>query len=383
MKEANVIFTFDGRDLQIQCTLEEKMRAICQKFSDKFSKEIDSLLFLYGGYQINFGFKLKEQANLEDLKDNKMIILVYKKEKFICPKCKQRNQLNKDILESIDGIQSQIDYIIGMNKNSSINSQLKNINKMLNMINQNIKNNEETINNLSSDSNNINNNDKNKINTDKNNINEISKTKLIENIKVNDVFKKIFTYLDEKTKLKLIKYNNNLKSKIDYTLLHYKFYSGKYIIYEKDWIGKEFSGKDDKLLYEGEYLNGERNGRGKEYYSDGILKFEGEYANGKRNGKGKEYNNSNGKLEFEGEYLNGKRNGKGKEYYNDNGKLMFEGQYLNGKRNGKGKEYYDNGELRFEGEYLYDERNGKGKEYDWGGNLIFEGEYLNGIKIIN
>jgi len=34
------------------------------------------------------------------------------------------------------------------------------------------------------------------------------------------------------------------------------------------------------------------------------------------------------KIIFEGEYLNGKRNGKGKEYYN-NGKLQFEGEYLN------------------------------------------------------
>ena len=42
--------------------------------------------------------------------------------------------------------------------------------------------------------------------------------------------------------------------------------------------------------------------------------FEGEYLNGERNGKGKEYNIF-GKLEFEGEYLNGERNGKGKEYY--------------------------------------------------------------------
>ena len=33
----------------------------------------------------------------------------------------------------------------------------------------------------------------------------------------------------------------------------------------------------------------------------------------KKNGKGKEYNR-NGKLIFEGEYLNGKSNGKGKEY---------------------------------------------------------------------
>ena len=36
-----------------------------------------------------------------------------------------------------------------------------------------------------------------------------------------------------------------------------------------------------KLEYEGEYLNGIRNGKGKEYYFNGKLKFEGEYLNGK------------------------------------------------------------------------------------------------------
>ena len=35
-------------------------------------------------------------------------------------------------------------------------------------------------------------------------------------------------------------------------------------------------------------------------------------------------------LIFEGEYKNGRRNGKGKEYRN--GILMFEGEYINGKR---------------------------------------------------
>ena len=83
-------------------------------------------------------------------------------------------------------------------------------------------------------------------------------------------------------------------------------------------------------MFEGEYLNGKRNGKGKEYYKDGELMFEGEYLNGIcLNGKEYDYN---GKLKFEGEYLNGERNGKGKEYYKD-GELKFEGEYLNGKRN--------------------------------------------------
>ena len=32
---------------------------------------------------------------------------------------------------------------------------------------------------------------------------------------------------------------------------------------------------------------------------------------------------------YEGEYLNGKRNGKGKEY-DEKGNIIFEGEYLNG-----------------------------------------------------
>ena len=46
-------------------------------------------------------------------------------------------------------------------------------------------------------------------------------------------------------------------------------------------------------------------------------------------GRIKEYS-YNGDIIFEGEYLNGKRNGKGKEY--DDIKLIFEGEYRNGER---------------------------------------------------
>ena len=46
-------------------------------------------------------------------------------------------------------------------------------------------------------------------------------------------------------------------------------------------------------------------------------------------------NNFRGQLVYEGQYLNGERNGFGKEYDEKNGKLIFEGQYLNGK-NGMG-----------------------------------------------
>ena len=111
----------------------------------------------------------------------------------------------------------------------------------------------------------------------------------------------------------------------------------------------------DKLSFEGEYVNGERNGKGKDYFC-GELIFEGEYLNGKRNGKGKEYD-LDGQLLFEGEYLNGEINGKGKEYYY-NCELEFEGEYLNGKKqNGKGY---------FQDNIIYEIKNGNCfiKEYD-------------------
>ena len=78
----------------------------------------------------------------------------------------------------------------------------------------------------------------------------------------------------------------------------------------------------------------------KKYYFNGTLKFEGEYLNGKKNGKGKKYKEAFicgiGPLIFEGEYFNGKKNGKGKEY-DDKGQLIFEGIFLNGNRWNKKK----------------------------------------------
>ena len=69
---------------------------------------------------------------------------------------------------------------------------------------------------------------------------------------------------------------------------------------------KEFSYYDGTLKFEGEYLNGERNGKGKEYLYEGLLKFEREYIKGEIKGKDKEYNYV-GLIEFEEENLNGNR----------------------------------------------------------------------------
>ena len=141
---------------------------------------------------------------------------------------------------------------------------------------------------------------------------------MLNNIKSKYILKLILSFTEEKTKFKIIKYNKQLQSKLDMTIVTYRTLSGKYIIYENNNKGKKKGKKyniNDKILYEGEFLNGERNGKGKEYYCNCLFNrttvlFEGEYLHGKRNGKGKEISHLN-KILFKGEYLNGcKWNGK-------------------------------------------------------------------------
>ena len=225
--------------------------------------------------------------------------------------------------------------------------------------------------------------------------------------------KVLFSFINEETKLKIVKYNKGIQKIIGIDIVNYKFFSGKYIIRENDGNVKIYNYNHD-LLYEGGYKNNKKNGKGKEY-RDNDLYFEGEFLNGKKwngcgfcwkkpifylkNGSGfiKDYKIIYG-LQFEGEYRNGERNGKGKEY--DGKDLLFEGEYLNGKRNGKGKEYKQFPyKLVFEGEFFngrrwngklydikdnktYEIKNGRGlvKEYERYNNVLFEGEYIYGEK---
>ena len=224
---------------------------------------------------------------------------------------------------------------------------------------------------------------------------------MLKNVKSQYFSKKLFSHINDKRKLEIVKINKILQNNIDVNINNYKLFAGKYLIYEEDGKGKEYRIYDDMLIAEAEYKDGKKNGKGKEYENSKLI-FEGEYLNGKKHGKGKEYDSS-GKIIFVGEYKNGKR-WSGKVFGKDNlftqlqehkerklecklidGKgiikkydyyevLIFEGEYINGELNGKCKEYCgdkrDN-TLLFEGEYL----NGKkwnGKGYDMKGNLVYE-----------
>ena len=99
-------------------------------------------------------------------------------------------------------------------------------------------------------------------------------------------------------------------------------------MYKKDgesWIGYFDNGakgkygkyydKDGKLLYEGDYKRGERNGKGKCYYPDGS-KYEGDFVKNKKEGSGVFHWDD--KTRWEGTWKNDKMDGTGTYYEGEN-----------------------------------------------------------------
>ena len=207
----------------------------------------------------------------------------------------------------------------------------------------------------------------------------------LDNIKSIYIIKTILYTLNRSIFLNFINYNKKIQNKLCINIEDYKNLGNRTKIIENNGLGKEYKLNTDILIFEGEYLHGKKNGKGKEFYENGQIKFEGEYLNGKilngkgyddkgnlvlvidKNGNGIEFY-KNGKMQFEGKYYNGKRwNGKvfnyrGKEVcelkygtgviteYGYNGQKLYEGNYINGKRNGKGKEFClssDNSNIRY------------------------------------
>ena len=197
------------------------------------------------------------------------------------------------------------------------------------------------------------------------------------NIKSSVVLKKIFLFIEEKRKLKIVTYNKKIQSILNIDIFDFKQFNRSYLVFYENGIGKEYDNYTGQLIFKGKYFPKEKKKIGLEF-KEGKLVFLGEIRNGKKwEGEGKEYDNY-GRLIYEGGFLNGKRHGKGHIIkYNEYNNKMFECECLNGINNGCAKEYNSQGEIHFIGEYLNGLRNGNGKLY-FDGELIFDGEYLNG-----
>ena len=140
---AKVVFSFNGNEIIIQCTKEDKMKDICNKFATKIDININSLLFLYNGNKINYEQTFKQHANSIDNNNSQMNLLVYqiKNEGIKCKKCGETIDLdiidniikyNNEQKETIIEMNNQIDNIINLNNINDIKRKVKVINLMLN-----------------------------------------------------------------------------------------------------------------------------------------------------------------------------------------------------------------------------------------------------------
>jgi antitoxin component YwqK of YwqJK toxin-antitoxin module len=140
-------------------------------------------------------------------------------------------------------------------------------------------------------------------------------------------------------------YINGILHGKEYNIYGKIIFEGEYYKEKNEKKGKAY--KFGKLEFEGIYKN-DNKWEGKGYDKNNNIIYE--LKNG--NGYVKVYNQF-GQLIFEGNFLKGEKNGKGKEYHDAFGYVIFEGEYLDGKRwKGKGKKYDDKGNLISEDNYL-------------------------------
>ena len=149
---AKVIFTYNGIETIIQCSKEDTMEKICNKYASKIDVNINSLLFIYSGNKINFKLSFKNQANAIDKERNKMNILVYKQDEngLKCPKCGEAINVDKfdaqikfnlNQNDMLNELKNEINIINNSNEINKIKNKIRVINLIINnIIEENIKN---------------------------------------------------------------------------------------------------------------------------------------------------------------------------------------------------------------------------------------------------
>lgn len=96
----------------------------------------------------------------------------------------------------------------------------------------------------------------------------------------------------------------------------------------------------DCSIYEGDFKDGRRNGKGKYMWADGRV-YEGDWVDDRKNGKGK-YTWPTGRVYY-GDFKDNNFHGKGKNRWPSG--ATYDGSYKNNKRNGLGKYTYPSGEV--------------------------------------
>ena len=79
-------------------------------------------------------------------------------------------------------------------------------------------------------------------------------------------------------------------------------------------------------------MNDHKHGKGILYYKNGTIKYDGDFVNGRKEGNGK-YIYEDGNY-YIGEWLNNRKNGRGILYKSD-GNIIYTGVFINDNHNSK------------------------------------------------
>ena len=182
MKSKIILFYLNGSNIMIQCSEDDKMIDICQRFGNLFCKKYDSFLYIHQGKRINLDLNYYKLAKFEEKKLNRMVIFTISKEEndYFEIDCWKKNEINK------------------IKNNNILSSYFTGIKYGLNKKKTKLKN--KTGYSL-----------ENPLNF---NLNDNKKGSLI-NIKSKYIIEKQFSFLSEITKLKLIKYNKKFQNIIN------------------------------------------------------------------------------------------------------------------------------------------------------------------------
>ncbi|GMH84322.1 hypothetical protein TrVE_jg5930 [Triparma verrucosa] len=149
-------------------------------------------------------------------------------------------------------------------------------------------------------------------------------------------------------------------------------------IYEGTWKTGMMHGKgkytfSDGVTYAGQFTYNSITGVGVYTWNDKST-YSGDVKDGLRHGKGV-FTAPDGKGMYDGEWVNGRREGEGTIYYNAEKTCYYQGQWKDNVRSGKGVAVYPSGN-KYDGEWKANRKNGKGKMEWIDVNESYEGSWV-------
>lgn len=160
--------------------------------------------------------------------------------------------------------------------------------------------------------------------------------------------------------------------------------TGVMINNQMDGLWRFLDPKSDRLMQQGTFDQGEKEGTWTVYHPNKQKQLEAEYKNNLLNGAYKEYD-TEGVLILEKIYRDSVQIGSHRQYYGRAGnppyvnpkQVKIEGQFVDGKRNGEWLSYYDNGQLGVKQTFVEGILEGPYLEYTPYGQLVIETSYRN------